>query len=213
MKKILAALSAFLLVVSLVSCGGDQPASSAGTGSDTAVVSSEAEKNSGMTASTQDASSEAVSSVAVSSASNASKASSSKVTSSKTVSSKSATSTTSSKAETTTKKYPSMKAYVESAEAQAEIEASKEAIEAMGMSVKLTAEGDKMVYTYTYLQQLQIDDTVKAALKESLNAQTNTFTTLANTLKTVVDVSKPSIVLRYLNADGTEIISQEFKAD
>ncbi len=197
MKRLFAALSAFLLIASLASCGGgDQPASSAATGS-VAAVSSEAEDTSSAAEESKDVSSKAASSAAAS----------------KVASSKAPIETPSSKQEGTSKKYASMKAYVESAEAQKEVESTKEAVKAMGMDIKLTAEGDKMVYTYTYLQQMQFDETTKATLKEALNAQADTFKALANMIKTVVNVDSPSIVVRYLNADGTEITAQEFKAD
>ena len=201
MKRLFAALSAFLLIASLASCGGgDQPASSAATSS-VAAASSEAEDTSSAAEESKDVSSKAASSAAASKAA------------SKVTSSKAPAETTSSKQEGSTKKYASMKAYVESAEAQAELDATKEAVKAMGMDIKLTAEGDKMVYTYTYLQQMQFDETTKATLKEALNAQADTFKALANMIKTVVNVDSPSIVVRYLNADGTEITAQEFKAD
>ena len=165
MKKILAALSTFLLVASLVSCGDSgKPSSSADAGSGTTAVSSPA-------------------------------------------------ATTSSKATDSTKKFSSVKDYVESPDVQKELEAANQTVEAMGMTLKVTGDTSKMVYTYTYKQQLQVNDEVKNTLKTMLDGQKATFTAIANVLKSVVDVDNPSVVLRYLNADGTEILSQEFKAE
>ena len=42
------------------------------------------------------------------------------------------------------------------------------------------------------------------------DAQASSFNTVIDQMREQIDVENPSIVLRYVNADGSEILSREF---
>lgn len=81
----------------------------------------------------------------------------------------------------------------------------------MGLDLKITGEGNKLIYTYTYATQLD-EDGVAEQLKEGLNAQASTFEGVASNLKDVINVDNPVVVVTYLNKDGTVLHTQEFTA-
>ena len=80
-----------------------------------------------------------------------------------------------------------------------------------GMDITLTGEGDKLVYTFTFSEEVDIEAT-KAAMEEQMNSDTfaTTFKGIAGTLPDAIDVANPSVVVTYNAVDGTEIYSQEY---
>ena len=52
---------------------------------------------------------------------------------------------------------------------------------------------------------------VKETLVSGLEAQVSVFDGILKTLKDEMKISDPSISVRYLNADGSEILTREFK--
>lgn len=80
-----------------------------------------------------------------------------------------------------------------------------------GMDITLTGEGDKLVYTFTFSEEVDIEAT-KAAMEEQMNSDTfaTTFKGIAGTLPDAIDVTNPSVVVTYNAVDGTEIYSQEY---
>ena len=56
-------------------------------------------------------------------------------------------------------------------------------------------------------------DSLASILESALESQESTFKSVASTLKSVVDVENPVVVVSYRNADGSEIVSQEFAAE
>ena len=107
-------------------------------------------------------------------------------------------------------KYATMEEYVQSDEMQAQIASLQQTIDAQGLSMTITGEGNKLIYTYTYLSE--VSDLVGDALESALQQQSSTFESVAETLKQAVDVDNPVVVVRYLSSDGTEICSMEFGA-
>lgn len=114
--------------------------------------------------------------------------------------------------EESTGKFKTIADFVASDEMQQQLESIKSAAEGQNMDITITGEGDKLVYTYTFAEGT---DTTGAAdiLKEGLDAQAETFQSVASTLKLVVDVENPIVVVTYLDSDGTVIYSAEFTAD
>ena len=51
------------------------------------------------------------------------------------------------------------------------------------------------------------------ALASGLDAQADTFKSVAKSLKAAVDEENPVVVVRYMDANGDEIYSQEFAAE
>lgn len=110
-----------------------------------------------------------------------------------------------------TEKYKTIAEFVESAEMQQQLESAKSAVEAQGMSISVAGEEDKLIYTYTFAEGTDLTD-AEEVLKEGLDAQAGTFESVASTLKLVVDVENPIVVVTYLNSDGTVVYSDEFTA-
>lgn len=111
-----------------------------------------------------------------------------------------------------TGKYGSVAEFVASDEMQEELEAIKSAVEGQGMRIDITGEGNKLIYTYTFTEALDLTGAAEL-LKEGLDSQSSTFENVASTLKTVVDVENPVVVVTYLDIDGNEIYSAEFSAE
>lgn len=109
-------------------------------------------------------------------------------------------------------KYASIEEYISSDAVQAELATLKESVAGQGLSMDITADGNKLIYTYTYTDVEKTDDMV-TALKEGMVAQEASFTALADALKLEVDVENPVVVIEYLDANGEEIYSQEYTAE
>ena len=80
------------------------------------------------------------------------------------------------------------------------------------MDISISGEDNKLIYTYTYSQNVdtsQMADT----LKNAMASQADTFKNVASSIKAAVEVENPVVVVRYLNADGSEIYSEEFAAE
>ena len=79
------------------------------------------------------------------------------------------------------------------------------------MTFKLLAEdGNKLIYEYTYAEQIEVDVDV---IRDSLNSMTSTYAASAEYIGQIVNVENPYVVIRYVNADGTLIYEQAFNAD
>lgn len=109
--------------------------------------------------------------------------------------------------------YASVEEFAASDDIQSQIEGMKESLNEAGMDIAVTGEGDKLIYTYTYQELTDEDGTIAESIKTQMDAQASTFTTVANTIKAAVDVEKPVVVVRYLDANGEEIFSGEYPAE
>lgn len=80
------------------------------------------------------------------------------------------------------------------------------------MDIEVTGEGDKLIYTFTFNQELGDLDTLRGALETQMNDDSfaGTFRNIAGTLSDAIEVTNPSVVVTYLAVDGTEIYSQEY---
>ena len=108
------------------------------------------------------------------------------------------------------KPYATVEDYVNSSEVQEQITSTDLTGSGIG-SLDIVAEGSKMVFVYTLETQVDAAATAEA-LEASLDAQASTFTEAVKEMQGQVEEENPSIVLRYLNAAGTEIISKEYTA-
>ena len=109
-------------------------------------------------------------------------------------------------------KFPDMKAYVESEEVQSQLEAMLASLEEQGMQMEVLGEDNKLIYRYTFTN-MEKQDGMAEQLEKSMEAQTETFTMVANSLKTYVEVEDPMVIVEYLDANGEEIYTAEFKAE
>lgn len=75
------------------------------------------------------------------------------------------------------------------------------------MNVK--AEGSKLVYEYT-LDEGQNTEEFKKELENTTKMQEYTFTNIATALSEAIREDNPSVVVRYLDANGSLIFEKEF---
>ena len=111
-----------------------------------------------------------------------------------------------------TGKYAAMEDYVNSQAVQDMVDSMVGSLEEQGIEIVLRGEGDRLIYEYTYQEQIDAD-TAASALESALAQQSGTFAQVAASLKEVVEVETPVVVVIYRNADGSEIYSQEFTAE
>ncbi len=109
-------------------------------------------------------------------------------------------------------KYATVEDFVNSDVLQNQLADLKTSLTQQGMDIAVTGEGNKLIYTYTYTD---LTDTtgMAEALKEAMASQADTFKNVANSLKAAVAVDNPVVVVRYLDANGGEIYSEEFAAE
>ena len=104
-------------------------------------------------------------------------------------------------------KIDSIEAFVATDEMQSQIKS----VEDGTLTMDIVAEGNKLVYVYTYQTDLDIEAT-KEALATAIEQQASVFENVAKEIKNAVNVENPIVEVRYLAKDGTEIYSQEFTA-
>lgn len=107
------------------------------------------------------------------------------------------------------KPYASVEEFVQSEEVQQQLQQASEQYQADGLTITASADGDKLVFTYAVSTQIDAAATIPA-LEMEFDAQASSFTQVIQQMREQIDVQNPSIVLRYVNADGSEILSREF---
>ena len=110
-----------------------------------------------------------------------------------------------------TGKIDSIEAFLATDEMQSQLKEAKESIEDGTLTMDIVAEGDKLVYVYTYQMDVDIE-AAKEALATATEQQASVFENVAKEIKNAVNVENPIVEVRYLAKDGTEIYSQEFTA-
>ena len=74
------------------------------------------------------------------------------------------------------------------------------------------AEGDKLVYDYTYTEYYNETalTTIRTALESSLEKNADSFNQVVDVLKKTVNVAEPKLEVNYHNNDGSIIASRTF---
>ena len=98
-------------------------------------------------------------------------------------------------------------------EVKTQIDSMIDSLKGSGMDIEVTGEGNKLIYTYTFDEQIDASDAIKEALEDALSSQESTFQNVAKSIETEAKVSDPVVVVEYLNADGSELLVKEFKAE
>ena len=101
--------------------------------------------------------------------------------------------------------YSSIEEFVNSDIVQTQLEAMQP--EELGVDV--LAEGNKLIYEFTYGPDVNTEG-IADALSAALQEQASTFELVAQTLKAAVDVENPVVVVTYKDSQGNVIVSQEF---
>lgn len=109
------------------------------------------------------------------------------------------------------KLYASVEEYVNSPEMQKAFAALKESFSSMPMTMEMKGEDNKLVYIYTYTQDID-KAAAKPALENSVKVQAATFENVAKQMLTFVDEKNPVVKVVYLAKDGDELYSCEFDA-
>ena len=107
----------------------------------------------------------------------------------------------------------SIEDYLNMPEVKAQMDALIDSMSGMGMTIEVTGEGNKLIYSYYFDTQLGDVETIRAGLEEGIKAQEATFKTIAKSLKEEINVENPVVVIKYFNADGSELYTVEFTAD
>lgn len=110
------------------------------------------------------------------------------------------------------KPYSSISAYLEDDTVKQALSTLEKSLEGSGMNIKITAEGDKLVYTFAYEKLEKTDDMTKQ-LEEGIKAQDATFQSTANQVKQYVDVDTATVVIKYVDSKGEEIYSKEYVSE
>lgn len=109
-----------------------------------------------------------------------------------------------------TGKFASIQEFIDSDIMQEQLQTQMSALEGSGMSMEITGEDNKLIYSF------KIDDPDlsavmdTAALESALESQTSTFESVAGILPTAIEVENPVVVVRYLDSDGNELVAREF---
>ncbi len=111
----------------------------------------------------------------------------------------------------TSGKYATIADYVASERMQEQIASLKESFGSLGLQIEMIGQDNKLIYKYTYATQMPTDGLAET-LKQSLEPQAGVFEAEAASLKLVVEVEDPVVVIMYCNADGSEILTQEYTA-
>ena len=106
--------------------------------------------------------------------------------------------------------------YLEDPSVVEQIDAEIAAAEGTGLAIAVYADGNTLVYDYTYAEQLDLSDettrqSMVDALKSGTEAQSATYENIAAMLRSVISADDIKVRLTYNNADGSEIYSCEFE--
>lgn len=115
-------------------------------------------------------------------------------------------------------KFNTLDDFINSSIMQDQLEEQVASLEESGISCEITADGEKLVYSYTLTDDSVTSSLDMAALKESLDSslesQADVFTNVAASLPDAVEgMENPAVVVRYLDSTGAEITSREFPAE
>ena len=108
--------------------------------------------------------------------------------------------------------YKTVSDYINADEVKDVFSALEKSLEGSGMSMKISAEDNKLIYTYTY-DEIEKTDEMANQLEESVAAQDATFQNTANEIKGYVESDTVTVVIEYLDCNGEEIYSKEYVSE
>ena len=105
--------------------------------------------------------------------------------------------------------------YFQTDEMQEMVQAAKDSVEGSGMSIEILAEGNTLIYEYTF-EEDSFDDSMLDAVKEQLvsglESTASTFEGIASDLNDELKVENSTVVVRYLY-NGETLAESEYTAD
>lgn len=112
-------------------------------------------------------------------------------------------------------KYKSVGDYLADEEVMAELQKSLDELEGSGISCELLSEGNTLIYSYKFDEQIELDDAQMEVLVQSLKEEceklNDTYADVAEELSKVIDADDIKVRLAYNNADGTEIYTHDYE--
>lgn len=107
-------------------------------------------------------------------------------------------------------KFASIQEYVESPQIKSQTEEVQKKAKEQNMLMETTADGDKVIHSYTHIVSVDADST-KVALDRHMEKNKASVAMVLMGIKDAVDVENPILVYRYFNADGSPIAEYEFR--
>lgn len=105
--------------------------------------------------------------------------------------------------------------YFQTDEMQEMVQEAKDSVEGSGMSIEILAEGNTLIYEYTF-EEDSFDDSMLDAVKEQLvsglESTASTFEGIASDLNDELKVENSRVVVRYL-CNGETLAESEYTAD
>ena len=105
--------------------------------------------------------------------------------------------------------------YFQTDEMQEMVQEAKDRVEGSGMSIEILAEGNTLIYEYTF-EEDSFDDSMLDAVKEQLvsglESTASTFEGIASDLNDELKVENSTVVVRYLY-NGETLAESEYTAD
>lgn len=99
--------------------------------------------------------------------------------------------------------------YLNSEDVKSALKTMEDALANSGMNLKVSADGNRMIYTYTYDKFEKSDDLVKS-LETAMEAQDGTFQSTADQIKQQVNVDSATVVIEYVDSKGEMIYTKEY---
>ena len=105
--------------------------------------------------------------------------------------------------------------YFQTDEMHEMVQEAKDSVEGSGMSIEILAEGNTLIYEYTF-EEDSFDDSMLDAVKEQLvsglESTASTFEGIASDLNDELKVENSTVVVRYLY-NGETLAESEYTAD
>lgn len=112
-------------------------------------------------------------------------------------------------------KEAALEKYFQTDEMQEMVQEAKDSVEGSGMSIEILAEGNTLIYEYTF-EEDSFDDSMLDAVKEQLvsglESTASTFEGIASDLNDELKVENSTVVVRYLY-NGETLAESEYTAD
>ena len=105
--------------------------------------------------------------------------------------------------------------YFQTDEMQEMIQEAKDSVEGSGMSIEILAEGNSLIYEYTFEEDSFDDsmlDAVKDQLVSGLDSAASTFEGIASDLNDELKVDNSTVIVRYLY-NGETLAEREYSAN